>query len=45
MFPPSLVVFNDDETIPYNDPDNIGNKTLYMLICAKIHKYFQSAIK
>jgi hypothetical protein len=21
MFPPSLVVFNDDETIPYNDPD------------------------
>jgi hypothetical protein len=45
MFPQTSKVFHDNEVIPYENPEDIGNKALYILISSKVDEYFQRAIK
>jgi hypothetical protein len=45
MFPQTAVVFKDNEIIPFPNPNNIGNRALYLLICSKVDEYFQWSIK
>jgi len=45
MFPQTSKLFQDNEIIPYENPEDIGNKALYILISSKVDEYFQRAIK
>jgi len=45
MFPQTSTVFHDNEIVPYENPEDIGNKALYILISSKVDEYFQRAIK
>jgi hypothetical protein len=41
----SQTLFQDNDIIPYENPEDIGNKALYILISSKVDEYFQRAIK
>jgi hypothetical protein len=45
MFPQTSKLFQDNEIISYENPEDIGNKALYILISSKVDEYFQRAIK
>ena len=45
MFPQTAVVFKDNEIIPFPNPNNIGNRALYLLIYSKVDEYFQWSIE
>jgi len=45
MFPQNAVVFKDNEIIPFPNPNNIGNRALYLLIYSKVDEYFQWSIE
>jgi hypothetical protein len=45
MFPQTNKVLHDGNITSYDNPDDIGNKALYLLISAKVDEYFQRAIK
>jgi len=45
MFPQTSKVFHNNEVIPFENPEDIGNKALYILISSKVDEYFQRAIK
>jgi hypothetical protein len=45
MSPQTSKLFQDNDIIPYENPEDIGNKALYILISSKVDEYFQRAIK
>ena len=45
MFPQMSKVFEDINIKPYDNPGDMGNKALYLLVSAKINEYFQCMIK
>lgn len=45
MFPQTSQVLPVDTVIHYTDPNHVGNRALYMLICSRVDAYFQCVIK
>jgi hypothetical protein len=45
MFPQTAVVFQENENVSFSNPDDIGNRALYLLICSKVDEYFQWSVK
>jgi hypothetical protein len=45
MFPQTNKVLYDGNITSFTDPEDIGNKALYLVISAKVDEYFQRAIK
>jgi hypothetical protein len=45
MFSQTCKVFDEIDIKPFQDPEDVGNKALYLLISAKVDEYFQRAIK
>ncbi len=45
MFSHTSSVIKEDEIIPFQNPNCIGNKALYLLIGSRVDGYFQRAIK
>jgi hypothetical protein len=45
MFPQTAVVFQDNEIVPFSNPNDIGNRALYLLICSKVDEYFHWSVK
>ena len=45
MFPQTAKVLPSDTIVPFADPHCTGNRALYLLVCSRVHLYFQRAIK
>jgi hypothetical protein len=45
MFSQTSSVLPKDKVIPFEDPNSIGNRALYLLISSRMDSYFQHAIK
>jgi hypothetical protein len=45
MFSHTSSVLPKDKVIPFEDPNAIGNRALYLLISSRMDSYFQCAIR